>query len=91
MTPRPAVNLAPTQSQLQALQVKAELSKLGEAPRAYLEKLQQAESQMSDVQANSGKLSLTERFSKIQGARIFSKGKTLRLIPRPKIAGNRRE
>jgi len=46
---------------------------------------------MSDVQANSGKLSLTERFSKIQGARIFSKGKTLRLIPRPKIAGNRRE
>jgi hypothetical protein len=47
---------------------------------------------MSDVTGpSSGKLSLNERFSKIQGARLFKKGKTLRLIPRPKIAGNRKE
>ena len=35
--------IIPTEAQLKALQVKAELNKLGEAPRAYLEKLQMAE------------------------------------------------
>jgi hypothetical protein len=49
---------------------------------------------MSDVERVSNKLSLNERFEKIQGVRITNmrgKGKTLRLIPRPKIAGGRRQ
>jgi hypothetical protein len=40
--------IPPTETQLKALQVKAELNKLGEAPRAYLEKLQLAESMQLD-------------------------------------------
>jgi hypothetical protein len=50
--------------QLRALQVKAELNKLGEAPRAYLEKLRVSEEAMDEVQAqhHGAKLSLNERF-----------------------------
>lgn len=69
-TPR-VRNLPPTESQLKALQVKAELNKLGDAPRAYLEKLQLSESMSIDNSVHGGsKLSLNERFEKIQGARI---------------------
>ncbi len=89
---------------LKALQVKAELNKLGEAPRAYLDKLVAAEDNMTDMsQPGQGgsKLSLNERFEKIQGARPTPKGqqqqpgpkgpnKTLRYIPRPKIAASNR-
>jgi len=78
------------------LQVKAELNKLGEAPRAYLEKLKASEESMDDVQASNhgSKLSLNERFEKIEGVRISGgqrgrAGKTLRLIPRPKIANRK--
>jgi hypothetical protein len=71
----------PPESQLRALQVKAELAKLGDAPRAYLEKIKpQADESMDDAAANAAlalmginlsnsRLSLTERFEKIQGAR----------------------
>ena len=63
--------IIPTEEDLKALQVKAELNKLGEAPRAYLDKLQLAEAMQLDssVSINSGagssKLSLTQRFEAI--------------------------
>jgi len=69
--------------------VKAELNKLGDAPRAYLEKLQLAEGMQVDIHSSGAKISLTERFQQIQGARITQgagRGKTLRLVPRPKFA-----
>lgn len=51
---------------MKALQVKAELNKLGDAPRAYLEKLQAAEIMAIDENGNAGgKLTLNERFNKI--------------------------
>jgi len=66
------------------------LNKLGDAPRAYQDKLQAFEGMEIEAQpANGGgKLSLDERFGKIQG--IFNapqqgRGKTLRLIARPKV------
>lgn len=70
------------------------MNKLGEAPRAYFDKLVAAESNpMSDVSNHGSKLSLNERFEKIQGARITNgnrgQGKTLRLIPRPKVANRK--
>lgn len=80
--------------------MKAELNKLGDAPRAYMEKLQESvkiSMQTEEIQQQrnyGGKLSLNERFEKIQGARISQnirgRGKTLRLIPRPKVAAIRR-
>lgn len=48
--------------------MKAELKKLGEAPRAYLEKLQMAESMSIDGDASNsagGKLSISQRFEAI--------------------------
>jgi hypothetical protein len=50
--------------------VKAELKKLGEAPRAYLEKLQMAESMSIDsagdgTNSAGGKLSISQRFEAI--------------------------
>lgn len=45
----------PDQSQLQTLQVKAELTKLGDAPRAYLDKLQ---SDAMAIDNGSGRLTL---------------------------------
>jgi hypothetical protein len=64
--------------------VKAELNKLGEAPRAYLEKLNLEG--MSVDNANSGRLTLDQRFDKIQGARPKAvgarNGKTLRVMNR---------
>lgn len=85
-TPRPQKNLAPTEQQLKQLQVKAELNKLGDAPRAYQEKLAAAESMDIDTVPASagGKLSLNERFGKIQGGGPSIK-KTLRLVQRPKV------
>jgi hypothetical protein len=61
--------------------VKAELAKLGEAPRAYIEKIKGPEGMSEEggmqideghavVGVNSvGRLALNERFEKIQGAR----------------------
>jgi hypothetical protein len=63
--------------------VKAELSKLGEAPRAYIEKIKPpTDEQMNDdataalnlmaLSSNSsstGRMAIAERFEKIQGAR----------------------
>jgi hypothetical protein len=58
--------IAPTEEDLKALQVKAELNKLGEAPRAYLDKLQLSEAMQLDsplvsnnVAAGQNKMSLT--------------------------------
>jgi hypothetical protein len=45
--------------------VKAELNKLGDAPRAYLEKLQAAENMQIEDSMAGGKLTLNERFNKI--------------------------
>ena len=84
--------------------MKAELSKLGEAPRAYIEKIKPpSDEQMNDDAtaalnlmaigsggaAAAGRMAITERFEKIQGARPGlppngDGGKTLRLLPRPK-------
>jgi hypothetical protein len=49
---------------------------------------------MDEIQINhGGKLSLTERFEKIQGVRITNNrnrgGKTLKFIPGPKVANSR--
>jgi hypothetical protein len=59
----------PTRDELKALQVKAELSKLPDAPRAYNDKINLDENMMSydfSNQANGqSKLSLNDRFSKI--------------------------
>lgn len=73
----------PSEAQLKQLQVKAELSKLSEAPRAYIEKIKPVlDEQMDEATAAlnlmalnsassgaSGYLAITERFEKIQGAR----------------------
>ena len=76
--------------ELKALRVNAELAKLGDAPRAYLDKIALAESMQIDGSGQpriGGGVTLNERFEKIQGARINGhRGKTLRLIPRPKVA-----
>jgi hypothetical protein len=86
----------PTEQQLRQLQVKAELNKLGDAPRAYQDKLQIAEASMDGIDTSSsaagGKLSINERFGKIQGyyPPAAKQGKTLRLVPRPKQAYQRR-
>eukprot|EP00347_Sterkiella_histriomuscorum_P022034 403331919 len=83
----------PDEAQLKTLQVKAELNKLGEAPRAYLDKL---EFDSMQVDNHPGRLTLDSRFNKIQGARpnlgkgSQGNGKTLRLVNRPKQAGSRR-
>jgi hypothetical protein len=72
----------PPESQLRSLQVKAELAKLGEAPRAYIEKIKplsdeamgdEAAAALSLMAIGSGqqahRMALTERFEKIQGVR----------------------
>ena len=51
----------PTIEQLKALQVKAELNKLGAAPRAYFTKLDQVDESMMD-EFTSGRMTLGERF-----------------------------
>lgn len=76
--------------------MKAELNMLGEAPRAYLEKLKASVEGMEDVHASRGsKLSLNERFEQIEGVRINNRsrkgGKTLRFVSAPKQAGSRRQ
>lgn len=48
---------------MKALQVKAELNKLGEAPRAYNDKLQMES--MNIDSGNGNGLTLNERFQKI--------------------------
>lgn len=106
----------PSETHLKTLKVTAELSKLREAPRAYIEKIKPAaedgmnideegvaqalgEMQLSAANsgANTGGMTLTERFEKIQGARpglppgagSSADGpdkakKTLRIVPRLK-------
>jgi hypothetical protein len=60
----------PPEATLKSLQVKAELAKLGNAPRAYVEKIKMEEEEEMHVdEANSHRTPLTERFDKIQGAR----------------------
>jgi len=61
---------------LKGLQVKAELSKLGEAPRAYSEYLLQGDADPEDTNMvdtnsfkNSKRMRLSDRFSRIEGAR----------------------
>ena len=104
-TPTGVPNLAsleiPPEAQLKQLQVKAELAKLGEAPRAYIEKIKPVLDEHMDEataalnlmainsgnSAASGRLALTERFEKIQGARPGpnpESGKTLRLVAKPR-------
>ena len=74
---------------MKTLQVKAELNKLGDAPRAYLEKFGQDESMMVDN--SHGRLTIDSRFNKIEGVKPAGNqgGKTLRLM-KPKQAGSRR-
>ncbi|CDW80171.1 UNKNOWN [Stylonychia lemnae] len=80
---------------LKNLQVKAELKKLGEIPRAYNDKLNLDSMQVDN---HPGRLTLDQRFNRIQGVRPTrpnvnggrAKGKTLRLVNRPKQAGSRR-
>lgn len=107
-TPTGVPNLSslelPPETQLKQLQVKAELAKLGEAPRAYFEKIKASSDELMQEDATaalslmaigsgaqSHRLSLTERFEKIQGARPGlppstegAGGKTLRIVPKPK-------
>lgn len=52
--------------------MKAELNKLGEAPRAYLEKL---EFDSMQVDNHPGRVTLDSRFNKIQGARPATGGR----------------
>jgi len=87
----------PNTSDLKFLQVKAELSKLGDPSRAYAEKLNNNESMMIDTTENH-KLTIDQRFTRIQGARpeIIKRPnqqvqkKTLRVSNQPKQAGSRR-
>jgi len=71
--PRAGPLVLPSEAVLKSLQVKAELSKLGQAPRAYVEKIHMAndegEMHVDEGLANSQRVALTERFEKIQGAR----------------------
>jgi len=60
-------NKIPDAAELATLQVRAELNKLGEAPRAYLEKL--GLESMSIDSENCGRLTIDQRFNRIQGAR----------------------
>lgn len=57
----------PPNVDLTRLQVKAELNKLSDAPRAYSEKLNADE--MAVVSGSSGRMGLGDRFARIQGAR----------------------
>jgi hypothetical protein len=66
----------PELTMLKGLQVKAELSKLGEAPRAYSEYLLHSDADPEDTtmidtstRNNSKRMRLSERFSRIEGAR----------------------
>lgn len=52
----------PDAASLKTLQVKAELNKLGEAPRAYLEKL---EFDSMQIDNHPGRVTLDSRFNKI--------------------------
>jgi hypothetical protein len=58
----------PNVEKLKALQVKAELSKLPDAPRAYFEKLalenkmNDEETMLATTQKEAGSISITERF-----------------------------
>ena len=54
----------PAQSELEGLQVKAELSKLGDAPRAYAEHLTKTK-ENAVMSFNESRLKLSERFAKI--------------------------
>ena len=74
---------------------------MGDAPSAYADKLRQDAMSIDGV-VNSGRMSLTERFDRIQGARARSRsanghrvnepaGKTLRVAPaRPRNNANSR-
>lgn len=66
----------PELNMLKGLQVKAELAKLGEAPRAYSEYLSHTNADPEDTtmaetnaRNNSKRMRLSERFSSIEGAR----------------------
>ena len=65
----------PDMQELKGLQVKAELSKLGDAPRSYSELLQASidsmavDSDMVNEVSQTGRLWITERFEKIERAR----------------------
>ena len=70
------VKKLPEVSMLKGLQVKAELSKLGEAPRAYSEYLTHGDADPEDtnmadlsVRNNSKRMRVSDRFAKIEGAR----------------------
>lgn len=59
---------------------------LPEAPRAYVEKLQPVADEM-EIQGSGGRMTVSERFAKIQGARARqSARKTLRVLGRPRVA-----
>lgn len=78
--------------------MKAELSKLGDAPRSYAERLKAPSSLEGEMNIDeaavglsnlglSSRLSLTDRFEKIQGARpggppSADDGKTLKVAPK---------
>jgi hypothetical protein len=60
------MNKVPEANDLKGLQVKAELSKLGEAPRAYAEHLLRTkENAVMSHHAESGRLPIHQRFAKI--------------------------
>lgn len=62
----------PSEKELKGLQVKAELDKLGDAPRIYSEKIK-ADSDMDVDQhktsSNAGHIHISDRFDKIQNAK----------------------
>jgi hypothetical protein len=53
--------IPPTETQLKALQVKAELSKLGDAPRAYFEKLQNLNNENVSLDMQMANISIASR------------------------------
>ena len=76
--------MAPTETELKTLQVKAELHKLGDPERAYSDKFNSQLVTLKDEDnftASQGRITLASRFSKIEGAvRSYSEKKTLRLF-----------
>jgi len=58
----------PGVEELKTLQVKAELVKLGDPHRAYSEKLSESSMTVDTDVSHAGRLSIAERFSKIESA-----------------------
>ena len=59
----------PDANELKGLQVKAELSKLGNAPRSYSEHLTRTKENAITTLGEAGKLTIANRFAKIEKAR----------------------